>query len=141
MRYKILLGALASLAMVIACSSSGEPGASLELARTYHLRSIDGVSLPISDPSGDILDSGHVIRLGGDTVRVDHYSHLPASGRGPLTGTISLGTWVASQSGDVVVLFPAIASSRDTAFLGHGDTLTLHAHSSGVLRVEVYVAP
>lgn len=141
MRPKATLSALASLAIAIACSSTGEPTASLALAPLYHLRVVDGVSLPIADVSGDILDSGHVIRLAGDTVRVDHYSHVPPSAGGPGIITISHGTWLASQSGDVVALFPVIANTRDTAFLGRGDTLTLHAHSGGVLHIEVYVAP
>jgi hypothetical protein len=39
------------------------------------------------------------------------------------------------------VLFPINASSLDTAFLGAGDTLTLHTHDGGALQVKVYVAP
>jgi hypothetical protein len=124
----------------IACSNPDGPNASGGFAQKYHLRSVDGVHLPIVDTGGEILDSGHVIRLGGDTVRVDDYSHLPGLGGMPGIGTIRLGTWLASQSGNVVALFPLIATSIDTAFLS-GDTLTLHTHSSHVLQVRIFVAP
>ncbi len=107
----------------------------LTLEPTYHLRFVDGIALPISNPGAGTLDSGHVRRLGGDTVQVDHYS----DGSGVVV--ISFGTWLASQSGTVVALFPALANSLDTAFVGHGDTLTLHAHSGNALHVEIYVAP
>ena len=133
----ILIGCSSAL---IACSNSEAPVSSLSLAAMYHLKAIDGVTVPIRDVAGEVLDSGHVIRLRGDTVRVDTYSHVPGSGGNPGIGVIALGTWLASQSGNVVALFPLIASSLDTAFLT-GDTLTLHAHPNRILHVEVYVAP
>ena len=137
----IALFFLVASATLAACSSSEAPSSSLALKPTYHLKTIDGVRLPIVDASGESLDSGHVIRLSGDTVRVDDYSHLPGSGGTPGLGTIRLGTWVASQSGNVVVLLPVTASFQDTAFLA-GDTLTLHTHPfRSALHVNVYVAP
>ena len=134
------LSSLIGLVVLTACSSSEAPSSLPGFAPTYHLRTIDGVPLPIRDPSGESLDSGHVIRLAGDTVRVDDYSHVPPSGGLPGLGTIRLGTWVASPSGNVVVLRPVTATSQDTAFLA-GDTLTLHAHSDRSLHTQVYVAP
>jgi hypothetical protein len=132
---------LTFLAALAACSNSEAPSSSLGLAPSYHLKTVDGVPLPIRDASGESLDSGRVLRLAGDTVRVDDYSHLPASGGNPGIGTIRLGTWVASQSGNVVALRPVTASSQDTAFLA-SDTLTLHTHPvSSLLQVNVYVAP
>jgi len=110
----------------------------------YHLKAIDGVMLPIplqGGPAGSSLDSGHVLRLAGDTVRVDEYRHTPPSGSLPGTVVINLGKWAATQFGNTVVLFPIFAQSQDTAFLGAGDTLTLHTHDSGALQVKVYVAP
>lgn len=127
------------LAAGVACSSTESPAATLTLAPTYHLRSIDGVPLPI-DSNGEIADSGHFVRLHGDTVRTDRFSHVPPSRGNPGLGVIAVGTWRASQSGNVVIMFSLIAFATDTAFL-HGDTLTLHTHDSRVLQVEVYVAP
>jgi len=128
---------------MVACSSSEAPNSALSFAPTYHLKTINGVSLPIPFPGGQSssLDSGHVRRLGGDTVRVDYYSHTPASGNNPGILVVALGTWAATQFGNVVVLRPIIASSLDTAFLGAGDTLTLHTRSGGAPQVQVYVAP
>jgi hypothetical protein len=130
----------AFVATAAACSSADAPNRPLTIAPEYHLKAVDGVPLPIVSGGGS-LDSGHVLRLGGDTVRVDHVISSPPSNGAPGIVVISLGLWVASQSGNVVVLSPAIASSIDTAFVGNGDTLTLHAHSGGALHVETYVAP
>lgn len=49
-------------------------------------------------------------------------------------------SWAATQFGTTVALSPIFAQRVDTAFLGAGDTLTLHNREGGVLRVEVFVA-
>ena len=128
------------LSLLAACSSASAPSTSLSLASTYHLRIIDGASVPFSVVEGGAVvvttDSGLVRRLGGDTISIEEYSHSQGS-VGPGLVTIARGTWWASQSGNVVVLHPIIASSLDTAFVGRGDTLTLHINS----QVQVYVSP
>jgi hypothetical protein len=127
----------------VACSSSEAPNTALSLAPIYHLKTVDGVLLPIPIPSSDgaSLDSGHVRRLGGDTVRVDHFTDSHPSGNNPGIVVVSVGTWAATRFGNTVVLFPILANSLDTAFVGAGDTLTLHSRAGGALHVEVYVAP
>lgn len=121
-----------------ACSSSSAPRNSpLSLASSYHLRLIDGVPLPISQSGGGTIDSGHVRRLGGDTIYIDQYSHIPASAAFPGTVTIAHGTWLATESGNMVVLHPLLATEQDTAFVGMGDTLTLHLNA----QMQIYVAP
>ena len=135
---------VAFVATAAACSNTDAPNNQLTIAPEYHLKAIDGVPLPIVSPDsigGGSLDSGHVLRLGGDTVRVDHVSHSPPSNGHPGLTVINLGLWLGSQTGNVVVLWPAIASTIDTAFVGNGDTLTLHTHSGGAVHVETYVAP
>lgn len=132
--------ALATATIVGGCSSSEAPTTSLTLAPTYHLRSVDGVPVPITSSDGSSLDSGHVTRVGLDTIRVDHESHVPPSNGNSGLGIISVGTWRASQAGSVVVMSPLIARSVDTAFVD-GGTLTLHDHSTPTLHVEIYVAP
>ena len=136
---------LLSIWGLVGCSSSEAPNSALSLAPVYHLKAVDGMSLPIPIPSsnGGSLDSGHVRRLGGDTVRIDEYRHFPPSGtpNDPGAVLISIGTWAATQFGSTVVLRPIIATSLDTAFVGAGETLTLHTHGDGALHVKVYVAP
>lgn len=51
--------------------------------------------------------------------------------------SIAHGMWLASQSGNIVVLHPLLASTQDTAFVGQGDTLTVHTNA----RLRGYVAP
>ena len=131
------IAAAMSLGAALACSNSEAPSSTLSLAPTYHLRSIDGVQLPIVDAGGGSIDSGHVLRLGGDTVRIDEDSHVPPSGGFPGQQTIAFGTWRAAQSGNVIVLYPLLANTVDTAFVGNGDTLTLHTDS----HIQLYVAP
>lgn len=134
------LAVSAVLLLFAACSSASAPSTSLSLASTYHLRIIDGASVPFSVVEGGSVvtttDSGLVRRLGGDTVSIEEYSHSQGP-TGPGLVTIARGTWWGSQSGNVIVLHPIIASSQDTAFVGRGDTLTLHIFS----QVQVYVAP
>lgn len=122
---------------LLACSNSEAPANSLSLAASYHLRSIDGAQLPINDAGGAIIDSGHVLRLGHDTVWIDQYRHSPPSGGLPGLVTIAHGTWLGAQSGNVIVLHPLLASSQDTLYVGRGDTLTRHSNS----QIELYVAP
>lgn len=131
------LAVMITFTALVACSSSAAPDTPLSVVGTYHLRSIDGMQLPISDPGGGFIDSGHVRRLGGDTVWVDQYGHTPPSGGLPGTQTIAHGTWRAAQSGNAVILYPLAASEVDTAFLGRGDSLTLHTSS----HIQLYVAP
>jgi hypothetical protein len=128
------------LAVLIACSSSEAP-TSPTFEPSYHLVSIDGATLPINEAGGGIIDSGHVVRHGGDTVAVDQITHVPPSGGNPQVTVINHGLWLAAQTGSVIVLKPLAASSQDTAFLGGSDTLTLHTYVSGSLQVELYVAP
>ena len=98
--------------------------------------------MPFTSADGEVTDSGRVRRLGGDTVLVDLYRHTPGTNGMPGTGVIALGTWRASQSGNVVVLSPLIAFAVDTATVA-GDTLTLRAHLGvGIpVQTDVYVAP
>jgi hypothetical protein len=132
---------LLSIWGAVACSSSEAPNTALRLAPIYHLKTIDGVFLPIQSTGGGSLDSGHVLRLGGDSVRVDQYINSPPSGGNPGLHIVAFGVWAATQFGNTVVLFPILASSLDTAFIG-GDTLTLHTHGGGgAVTVEVFVAP
>jgi len=135
------LALLLSIWALVGCSSSEAPNSALSLAPLYHLKTVDGVLLPIPIGNGS-LDSGHVRRLGGDTVRIDEYSHFPPSGpNDPGTGIINLGTWAATQFGSTVVLRPILATSLDTAFVGAGEILTLHTREAGALHVNVYVTP
>ncbi len=132
--YPLIFAACAAIA---GCSDSTAAGSTLTLASQYHLRTTGGTAVPlVSD--GDLTDSGRVTRLGGDTVRVDLFRHVPPTGGNPGIGVVSLGTWRATQTGSVIVLFPLIASTVDTATLS-GNTLTLHAHQPA--RLDVYVAP
>jgi hypothetical protein len=131
------LAAMLILTAVAGCSSSDAPRNSLSIAATYHLRSIGGVSVPISQPYGEFIDSGHVRRVGSDTIWIERYSHAAPINGLPGIATIARGSWLGKQSGDMIVLYPLLASTVDTLFVGHGDTLTRHT-SSGV---ELYVAP
>lgn len=131
------LVAMITLTALPGCSSSEAPGTVVSFAATYHLRSIDGVQLPISMSGGGFIDSGHVLRVGDDTVRIDRWSHVPPAGGFPGQQTIAFGTWLAAQSGTTVVLQPLLASTVDTLFIGRGDTLTRHTS----LGLELYVAP
>lgn len=137
MRLFLPLAPMIALSALLACSNSEAPSSSLSLAATYHLRSIGGVQLPISQPGGGFIDSGDVRRLGGDTVRIDRYSHSQPTNGLPGTQIIAFGTWLAVQSGNVIILHPLLASTIDTLFVGRGDTLT---ERTG-LGVELYVAP
>jgi len=128
----------------VACSSSEAPTpTALSLAPNYHLKAVDGVLLPIPIQGTNrvSLDSGQLV-VRGTTVQIVSYSHSLSSSN----TLISVGAWTLGQSGNTVVLFPQVpfpppGSSRDTAFIGTSDTLTLHNRESGVLHVEVYVAP
>ncbi|HKW47674.1 MAG TPA: hypothetical protein VJN70_09515 [Gemmatimonadaceae bacterium] len=93
--------------------------------------------MPIPNGGGGTIDSGWVHRLGGDTIFIAEYSHTPGSTGHPGVMAIATGTWLGSQSGNIVVLYPLLASTQDTAFVGQADTLTRHAFG----HVEVYVAP
>src|SRR5437763_13835909 len=97
-RRMVVVTCLITAALVAACSSTDAPLEPLTLAPTYHLRAIDGVPLPIAEGSSESLDSGHAIRKGGDTVRLDTYSHSPPAGGNPGIAVIALGTWHARQS-------------------------------------------
>lgn len=124
-----------------ACSDATGVSSTLTLAPLYHLRSIGGTSVPFTSADGELTDSGRVIRLGDDTVRVDLFRHTPPSSSGlPGVTVISLGTWRATQSGNVVVLSPLIAFSVDTATIA-GDTLTVRSHNGSLVTTDVYVAP
>src|SRR5690348_15960693 len=71
---------LITLFALLACSNSQAPTSSLSLGAGYHLRSIGGTPLPFNDGGGGVVDSGHVLRLGGDTIWIDRYTHaLPSS--------------------------------------------------------------
>jgi hypothetical protein len=70
------------LVAVLACSSSEAPRSSLSLAATYHRRSIGSAPLPTNEAGGGTIDSGDVRRIGGDTVRIDTYSHSQPSPEG-----------------------------------------------------------
>jgi hypothetical protein len=131
------LAAMMTFSALAGCSNSEAPGSSLSLAPAYDLRSINGVLLPISDPAGGFIDSGRVRRLGGDTVRTERYSHSQPPNGLPGTRIIALDTWLAAQSGNAIVLHPLSASTVDTLFVGHGDTLTGHTR----LGIELYVGP
>ncbi|MGE5732880.1 MAG: hypothetical protein ACM37U_13110 [Gemmatimonas sp.] len=140
MRKKRLFAIAISAAIAAACSDSTSPRSALTLAPLYHLRSIDGASVPFVSAQGDYTDSGRVIRLGGDTVRVDLVSHSPPANGNPGSTEISFGTWSATQRGNVVVLSPLIASTVDTATIS-GDTLILRSHEGSLVHVNAYVAP
>lgn len=128
---------LMTLSALLACSNSQAPASSLSLAASYHLRSIGGAQLPSNDGGGGIVDSGHVLRLGGDTIWIDRYTHTLPTGGLPGTHIIALGTWLGVQSGNIIVLQPLGASFQDTLFLGSGDTLMRHSNS----QIWLYVAP
>jgi hypothetical protein len=128
---------LSTLFALLACSNSQAPASSLSIAASYHLRSIGGTQLPFNDGGGGIVDSGHVLRLRGDTVWIDRYTHSLPTGGLPGTRFIAHGTWLGAQSGNIIVLQPLSASSQDTLFVGSGDTLTRHLNS----QIELYVAP
>jgi hypothetical protein len=131
----------AGCAAIAGCSDATGVGSAGTLAPLYHLRSIDGTSVPFTSADGEVTDSGRVMRLGGDTVRVDLIRHSPGTNGLPGTVVISFGTWHATQSGNVVALYPLLASTLDTATVA-GDTLTLRAHVGGSLvQTNVYVAP
>jgi hypothetical protein len=139
-RMRALLVVVAGSAIVGCSDATGAPE-TVTLASIYHLKSIDGTRVPFTSVDGGVTDSGRVIRLGNDTVRVDLVRHTPAANGLPSTVVISFGTWRATQSGNVVVLSPLLASTVDTATLA-GDTLTLRAHlGSGLVQTDVYVAP
>lgn len=128
---------LMTLFALLACSNPHAPTSSLSLAASYHLRSIGGTPLPFND-GGDIVDSGHVLRLRGDSIRIDRYTHgLPSSEGLPGVHVVAFGTWLGVQSGNIIVLQPLLASDHDTLFIGSGDTLTEHSNS----QVWLYVAP
>ncbi len=132
---------LAACTAIAGCSDATGVGSVVTLAPLYHLTSIDGTSVPFTSVDGEVTDSGRVVRLGGDTVRVDLITHTPAANGQPGTVVISFGTWRATQSGDVVALFPLLASTLDTATVA-GNTLTLRAHVGGtVVQTDVYAAP
>ena len=123
------------------CSSSEAPTTTPRLAPSYDLKAVDGVLLPIpiQGTNGGSLVSGQ-LTVRGTTIQIVRYSDFPS-------GTlISVGAWTLGQFGNTVVLFPQVqfpppGTSRDTAFIGAGDTLTLHNREGGTLHVEVYVAP
>ena len=135
--------ALLASSWCFACSSSEAPANALTLAPIYHLRAVDGAVLPIAGADMETLDSGTFRRAGGDTIVVDDYSHSPPSGGNPGITVVGVGSWVATQFGNTIVLFPAIANSQDTAFLSGGDTLTLHTRAGGTraFHIKVYVSP
>jgi len=139
MRSSLIVLALVGATALIGCSNDETPDVPLSISATYHLRSIDGAPLPITDAGGTI-DSGHVIRLAGDTVKVDQYSSTPPFGGAPGTIAIESGTWRATEFSNEIVLIPVLAQVIDTAFIS-GDTLTLHSHSGGTRHVDVFVAP
>ena len=114
--------ALVILSTLLSCSNSQAPANSLSLAASYHLRSIDGAPLPFNDGGGDIVDNGHVLRLGGDTIWIDRYTHSLSSGGLPGILLMAHGTWLGAQTGNIAVLQPLNASSQDTLFIGSGDT-------------------
>ena len=127
----------AGIAFVLGILSCGDAATSpLTLAPTYHLRLIDGATLPITDATGGILDSGRVIRLGADSVRIDQISHVPATNGNPSLGVISLGYYRANQAGSTVLFLSLQYGTVDTATIA-GDTLTIH---NGV-HTRVYTAP
>jgi len=127
--------------VIAGCSDSTGVASALTLAPLYHLRSIDGTSVPFTSADGEVTDSGRVIRLGGDTIRIDLFKHTPGTNGAPGTGVIALGTWRATQTGNVVALSPLIASTFDTATVA-GNTFTLRAHvTRTVVQTDVYVAP
>lgn len=125
------------LSALLACSNSQAPASSLSLAASYHLRSIGGIQLPIKNGGGSMVESGHVFRLGGDTVWIDQYSHTSSSGGLAGADLIAHATWLGAQSGNIIVPQPLSASSEDTLFVGSGNTLTRHRNS----QIEFYVAP
>ncbi len=133
---------LAACVAIAGCSDATGVGSAVTLAPVYHLRSIDGASVPFTSTDGEVTDSGRVRRLGGDTVLVDLYRHTPGTNGMPATGVVTLGTWRATQSGNVVSLSPLIAFAVDTATIS-GDTLTLRAHLGvgSPVQTDVYVAP
>lgn len=126
-------------AMLLACSDATGVESTLTIAPMYHLKSIDGTAVPFEN-QGNFTDSGHVVRLGGDTIRVDLFTHTPGMNGMPGIVVVSLGTWRATQTGSVIALAPLIAFAFDTATVA-GDTLSLREHVGTFVHTDVYVAP
>ena len=132
--------ALAIGIAIAACSGVTSPDSTLTLAPVYHLESLDGTAVPFTSADGEVTDSGRVKRLGGDTVLVNLFRHIPAANGAPQLGVVTVGTWRATQRGNVVALAPLIAFTFDTATIA-GDTLTLRDHTAAGVQIDVYVAP
>lgn len=126
-------------AALLGCSDMTGGESALTIAPLYHLKSIDGLAVPFVN-QGVFTDSGLVKRLGGDTVLVDLFTHTPGMNGAPGVVVVSLGTWRATQTGNVIALAPLIAFAFDTATVA-GDTLTLREHVGTLVHTDVYVAP
>lgn len=134
------LFAFVAAVTILACSSPDAPAPQPQLGASYHLRAVDGVSLPIVDAGGASLDSGHFTLL-GDSVRIDEITHVPPANGNPGIIMIAFGTYRPVQHGAIVALTPILASVVDTAVITSADTLTVRAHDSGHLQIKLFVAP
>jgi hypothetical protein len=123
------LALLVGIAISTLGCSAAPPTAPSGLTGTYHLRSLNGVDVPLAAPSGTAtLDSGSIQVRTRDTIEVRRITGTPPANGLPGTSVIAVGFYVLEGAGGGFALAPGAFTTatppRDTLYVV-GDTVVI----------------